>query len=121
MSERASQEVADDNLLTTLSSLEGAVNYRNWLLRLARPYLAAPVLEVGAGRGTFTPFLAATGGTLAVIPYREAAQPLRGEPRRLQRRELGDPRAVLGAFAGLRCADLRCDWPQSLCRPADDA
>lgn len=68
MSQRASQEVADDNLLTTLSSLEGAVNYRNWLLRLSRPYLVAPVLEVGAGRGTFTPFLAANGSVTAIEP-----------------------------------------------------
>ncbi len=68
MSHRASQEVADDNLLTTLSSLEGAVNYRNWLLRLSRPYLAAPVLEVGAGRGTFTPFLATAGDVTAIEP-----------------------------------------------------
>ncbi len=73
MSHRASQEVADDNLLTTLSSLEGAVNYRDWLLRLSRPYLAAPVLEVGAGRGTFTPFLAATGDVTAIEPSERLA------------------------------------------------
>ncbi|MBP6832094.1 MAG: hypothetical protein KA978_15010, partial [Deltaproteobacteria bacterium] len=42
-------------------------------------------------------------------------------PRRLPRRELGDPRSVLGIFAGQRCADLRCDWPQSLCHLADDS
>ena len=68
MSHRAAQEVADDNLLTTLSSLEGAVNYRDWLLRLSRPYLAGPVLEVGAGRGTFTPSLAANGDVTAIEP-----------------------------------------------------
>ncbi len=68
MRHRASQEVADENLLTTLSSLEGAVNYRDWLLRLSRPFLAAPVLEIGAGRGTFTPFLAASGAVTAIEP-----------------------------------------------------
>ena len=68
MRHRASQEVADENLLTTLSSLEGAVNYRDWLLRLAHPFLAAPVLEVGAGRGTFTPYLAAAGAVTAIEP-----------------------------------------------------
>jgi len=68
MRHRASQDVADDNLLTTLSSLEGAVNYRDWLLRLSRPFLDAPVLEVGAGRGTFTPFLATAGDVTAIEP-----------------------------------------------------
>jgi len=68
MRHRASQEVADKNLLTTLESLEGAVNYRDWLLRLSQPYLAAPVLEVGAGRGTFTPLLAKLGDVTAIEP-----------------------------------------------------
>ena len=74
MRHRASQEVADDNLLTTLSSLEGAVNYRDWLLRLSHPFLAAPVLEVGAGRGTFTPFLAAAGAVTAIEPSDRLAE-----------------------------------------------
>ncbi len=74
MRHRASQEVADDNLLTTLSSLEGAVNYRNWLLKLSHPFIAAPVLEVGAGRGTFTPFLAAAGAVTAIEPSDRLAQ-----------------------------------------------
>jgi SAM-dependent methyltransferase len=74
MRHRASQDIADENLLTTLSSLEGAVNYRNWLLRLARPFLAAPVLEVGAGRGTFTPFLAASGAVTSIEPSDRLAQ-----------------------------------------------
>lgn len=68
MRERASSEAADDNLLETLASLEGAVNYRDWLLRLAQPFLRAPVLEVGAGRGTFTPFLADVGAVTAIEP-----------------------------------------------------
>jgi SAM-dependent methyltransferase len=73
MRDRASQEVADDNLLTTLSSLEGAVNYRDWLMRLAYPFVATPVLEVGAGRGTFTPFLAARGEVTAIEPSERLA------------------------------------------------
>ena len=76
MRHRASQEVADDNLLTTLSSLEGAVNYRDWLLRLSRPFIAAPVLEVGAGRGTFTPFLASVGAVTAIEPSDRLAEVL---------------------------------------------
>lgn len=73
MRQRASQEVADENLVTTLSSLEGAVNYRDWLLRLSRPFIAAPVLEVGAGRGTFTPLLAAAGDVTAIEPSERLA------------------------------------------------
>jgi|CXWL01.1.fsa_nt_gi SAM-dependent methyltransferase len=76
MRHRASQEVAADNLLATLSSLESAVNYRNWLLRLSRPFLVAPVLEVGAGRGTFTPFLAAAGAVTAIEPSSRLADQL---------------------------------------------
>ena len=76
MRDRASREVADDNLLTTLSSLEGAVNYRDWLLRLAHPFVAAPVLEVGAGRGTFTSFLAAVGAVTAIEPSERLADQL---------------------------------------------
>ena len=74
MRHRASQEVADENLMTTLSSLEGAVNYRNWLLRLSHPFVVAPVLEVGAGRGTFTPFLAAAGAVTAIEPSDQLAK-----------------------------------------------
>lgn len=74
MRHRASQEVADENLVTTLSSLEGAVNYRDWLLRLSRPFVAGPVLEVGAGRGTFTPFLAAAGDVTAIEPSEQLAE-----------------------------------------------
>ena len=77
MRHRASPEVADDNLLTTLSSLESAVNYRNWLLHLSGPFLSGPVLEVGAGRGTFTPFLAKSGAVTALEPSERMAELLK--------------------------------------------
>ncbi|MCE9623064.1 MAG: class I SAM-dependent methyltransferase [Actinomycetia bacterium] len=70
----ASTETADDHLLESLASLEGAVNYRNWLLRLAQPFVVAPVLEIGAGRGTFTTFLAATGAVTAIEPSERMAE-----------------------------------------------
>lgn len=63
-------------------------------------------------------FASATGGQVMSIPYRESGQPLRGEPRRLTRRELRDDNAVrevLGPFAGKVCAELSCDWSQSVC------
>ena len=104
--------------MTDIRAIDGAL--RGYRPSPAEPETACALLERVAPLEPRA-FLAATGGTLAVIPYREPGQPLRGEPRRLQRRELGDPRAVLGAFAGLRCGDLRCDWSQSLCHLADDS
>ena len=74
MPHHASKAVVDDNLQATLSSLEGATNYRNWLLRLAAPFIAHPVLEVGAGRGTFTTFLAADGAVTAIEPSEQMAE-----------------------------------------------
>ncbi len=58
----------DETLASTLDSLDGAVNYRNWIFDLARPYLESPVLEVGAGHGTFTGLLAELGSVTAVEP-----------------------------------------------------
>ncbi|MEI8000305.1 MAG: class I SAM-dependent methyltransferase [Actinomycetes bacterium] len=73
--------MADDaveaTLSTTLDSLDGAHNYRDWILALARPYLEAPVLEVGAGTGTFTGHLAEVGGVTAVEPAGSLAAALR--------------------------------------------
>lgn len=62
--------------------------------------------------------LAATRGALTVIDYPERGQPLRGTVRRPSRRELTRGASELfGPFAGQRCADLRCDFGQSYCRP----
>ena len=74
MHHRTSPQAADEHLLATLSSLEEAVNYRDWLLRLARPFVAAPVLEVGAGRGTFTTLLAERGAVTAIEPSDRMAE-----------------------------------------------
>jgi SAM-dependent methyltransferase len=63
----------DATLASTLDSLDGADNYRDWIVDLARPHLAAPVLEVGAGHGTFTGSLAAFGSVTAVEPGTHAA------------------------------------------------
>jgi len=104
--------------LTEMRAIDGAL--RGYRPSPADPETACALLERVAPLEPRA-FLAATAGTLAVIPYREPGQPLRGEPRRLARRELGDPRSVLGIFAGQRCGDLRCDWPQSLCHLSDDS
>lgn len=65
----------------------------------------------------------ATGGSFAVITYSEPNQPLRGQPRRVPARDItraGSVEALLGPFAGQRCAALRCDWSQSYCRRSDE-
>jgi SAM-dependent methyltransferase len=66
----------DDTLRATLEALESATNYRNWILDLAAPFLDAPVLEVGAGRGTFTGLLAGHGAVRAVEPSPELVRSL---------------------------------------------
>lgn len=62
-------------------------------------------------------FLSSVGATLATITYQEPWQPLRGSPQRIARRDLQRAgTSSLGPFAGLRCADLTCEWSQSICR-----
>lgn len=62
-------------------------------------------------------FLSAVGASLATITYQEPWQPLRGAPQRIARRDLQRAgTSSLGPFAGLRCADLSCEWSQSICR-----
>lgn len=53
-------DAADAGLVGTLDALDGALNYRGWILDLAGPYLegSQSILEVGAGHGTFTSELA---------------------------------------------------------------
>jgi SAM-dependent methyltransferase len=63
----------DDTLRATLDALESATNYRNWILELADPFLDAPILEVGAGHGTYTGLLAGHGAVRAVEPSPELA------------------------------------------------
>lgn len=55
-------------LAATLDSLDGAHNYRDWIFSIARPHLEGPILEVGAGTGTFTGLLADVGQVTAVEP-----------------------------------------------------
>jgi len=57
---------ADPALIKSLDSLEDAHNYRRWILDLASRAISGRVLEVGAGRGTFTADLAAGASVVAV-------------------------------------------------------
>lgn len=63
----------DATLAVTLDSLDDAANYRDWILDLAAPHLQAPILEVGAGHGTFTQTLSSLGEVTAVEPDEYAA------------------------------------------------
>jgi glycosyltransferase involved in cell wall biosynthesis/precorrin-6B methylase 2 len=58
-------EVADEELRTSLDSLDGANNYADWIVDLISPYLRGTILEVGAGHGTFTRRLARFGRVIA--------------------------------------------------------
>jgi SAM-dependent methyltransferase len=73
-----SPDASDAALDAVLAELEGADNYRRWLLELVRPYVRGAVLEVGAGRGTFSEDLRACGNSLtAVEPSARLAEHLR--------------------------------------------
>ena len=63
----------DATLASTLDSLDDAVNYRNWIVDLAAAALDGPVLEVGAGHGTFTESFTQFGDVTAVEPGGHAA------------------------------------------------
>ncbi len=72
--DRAFDQVeVDATLASTLHSLDDAENYRTWIVELASPYLTGPILEVGAGHGTFTEAFAAFGDVTAVEPDPYAA------------------------------------------------
>jgi len=66
-------EQVDAALATTLDSLDDALNYRNWIADLAQPYIEGPLLEVGAGHGTFTEVFVELAEVAAVEPGIHAA------------------------------------------------
>ncbi|MEZ5296197.1 MAG: methyltransferase [Ilumatobacteraceae bacterium] len=67
----AADDTTDDEIAeqlgSTLDSLDGAVNYVDWITDMIRPYLAGPLLELGAGHGTFTERFADTAGTVTSV------------------------------------------------------
>ena len=74
--DRFDADQVDATLASTLDSLDDAENYRNWIVDLARPHLVGPILEVGAGHGTFTESFATIGEVTAVEPGGYAAEVL---------------------------------------------
>ena len=69
----ADTDVVDATLASTLDVLDDAVNYLAWIIELAGPHLAGPIMEMGAGHGTFTESLAAFGPVHAVEPSEYAS------------------------------------------------
>ena len=75
---RGGSPVSEDDaeLMATLDDLDNADNYSAWIEDLIRPYLGGQILEVGAGRGTFTRRLAGHGKVIAVEPAAAALDAL---------------------------------------------
>jgi SAM-dependent methyltransferase len=61
----ASFAEADDELVATLESLDGAKRYADWIYSMVEPHLGAHVLEIGAGHGMFTERIAASSRVVA--------------------------------------------------------
>ena len=59
---------ADDALREVLADLEQSTHYTAWICDLIAPHVAGRILEVGAGRGTYSPFLAERGHLTALEP-----------------------------------------------------
>lgn len=70
-------ESADRELVATLSSLEGATGYTDWLDEMFAPHLTGDIVEIGAGSGTITARLAAHGPVTAIEPSEWAVGELR--------------------------------------------
>ena len=71
---------AEAELDEVLADLESAENYKAWILELLRPFARGRVLEVGAGRGTFSRELRGLGQSLtAVEPSERLTPPLKGQ------------------------------------------
>lgn len=68
---------ADEALASTLDVLDDAVNYMRWIVDLFAPYLEGPILEVGAGHGTFSQRLASFGPVHSIEPDPHASTLLR--------------------------------------------
>lgn len=64
----AAFEAADQGLLDVLENLERAKNYSAWILELIGPHISGRILEVGAGRGTYSGYFAEHGHLTALEP-----------------------------------------------------
>lgn len=68
---------ADEGLREVLEELEQARNYSAWILELIGPHVNGRILEVGAGRGTYSPYFAERGHLTALEPSAQHCAELR--------------------------------------------
>jgi SAM-dependent methyltransferase len=68
---------AGADLLTVLADLEQAKNYSGWILELIAPHVTGRILEVGAGRGTYSAYFADRGHLTAIEPSEAQSVALR--------------------------------------------
>jgi SAM-dependent methyltransferase len=59
---------ADANLFEVLEELEHSKKYSAWILDLIAPHVSGRILEVGAGRGTYSEYFAEHGHLTALEP-----------------------------------------------------
>ncbi len=75
----AAFDEADTELADSLDSLDSLERYRDWIMAVIEPALRGPILEIGAGHGTFTRALAEHGAVVACEPSERAFALLQGE------------------------------------------
>ena len=73
----ASFDTADHDLLAVLEQLEQAKNYSAWIVELIAPHVSGRILEVGAGRGTYSTYFADRGHLTALEPSQAHSAALR--------------------------------------------
>ncbi|MEP7112621.1 MAG: class I SAM-dependent methyltransferase [Ilumatobacteraceae bacterium] len=73
----ASFDEADQGLFDVLEDLENAKNYSEWILELIAPHVSGRILEVGAGRGTYSTYFADHGHLTALEPSQAHSSALR--------------------------------------------
>src|SRR3954452_22790693 len=64
----AAFEEADANLVDVLEELEDTKRYSACIIDMIAPHISGRILEVGAGRGTYSTFLADRGHLTALEP-----------------------------------------------------
>ena len=58
----------EERMDAVLDSMESAANYNDWVVSLFEPYLSGTICEIGAGTGTITERIAASGDVIALEP-----------------------------------------------------
>jgi SAM-dependent methyltransferase len=73
----AAFEDADANLAGVLEELDDTKRYSAWIMEMIAPHVSGRILEVGAGRGTYSTFLAERGHLTALEPSPANSEVLR--------------------------------------------